>query len=127
MPQHRLARQRHRGHIARARTVRIRADTEHDRFSSSSLERRVNAFVGAQRLAIDGQQVLACVDIHAGLGQRRAKVRIPVLAGVNFGEAPAPIVDRVVSAEQAVRRSPVGVVLRSRTGSRCLPRSAGDL
>ena len=56
------------------------------------------------------QQVLAGLHVHAGLGQRRAQLRVPVQAAVDLLEAVAAVLDLVVGARAARRGRSCGCV-----------------
>ncbi len=51
--------------------------------------------------AIDGEQVVAFLDVDAGQSERRGETRGPVLPAEDFRDAIAAVFNLVVSAEQA--------------------------
>jgi hypothetical protein len=53
--------------------------------------------------AIHREQILARLDVHAGLRERRAQLWVPILTIEYFGEAIAAVLDRVVGAQQSAR------------------------
>src|SRR5208283_5133318 len=79
----------------------ILADFELHGLAGGFLE-EAEDFVGAQEFAtVNGKEIIAFVDIHAGLGKWSVQTRIPVFAVKNVGEAIAAILDFVVSTKQA--------------------------
>ncbi len=71
---------------ARAAAVSVRSDGQLDDTSRRLFEAAVEVLGVFEIATIDGQQVLTCFHIDAGLGQRRAELRIPIEAAVNLGE-----------------------------------------
>src|SRR5262249_53143799 len=88
-------------HFPRIRTVGVRADLDHDLFIGLRFEEAVDIVARGQVAPADGQKVLAFLDVYTGLRERRAKIRVPVLAVINPGETVTPVLDLVIAAEQS--------------------------
>src|SRR4029078_3189508 len=67
------------------------------------LKETVNVVGGREIAAIHSEQILARLHVHAGLRERCAQLRFPILTIKYFGEAIASVLDRVVGAQQSAR------------------------
>ena len=99
--QRRLGGDRHHRDLARARAVGGRTDGEHGLLTRGALEQAEHVVVAAQVLPVHGEQELAGLHVHAGLGERRLQLGVPVLAGQDPLELIAPRRHAIVGAEQA--------------------------
>jgi hypothetical protein len=75
-----------------------------------AVEELVEIVGGVELAAVDGQKVLALLDINAGQGERGGEAGGPVLAAEDLGDAIAAVFDLVVRAEQAGRGAVLGRV-----------------
>ena len=96
-----FVRHRHDRDFARAGAVRVGADTNHDLFVRGVLKETVDVLSSRKIAAIHREQVLACLHVHSGLRERSTQLRVPILTIVNFGEAIATVLNRVVGAQQS--------------------------
>ena len=88
-------------HFARSGAAGVGTDAQADGAVGSAFEEAVDLIGSANLLPVHGQQIFAGNDIDAGLGERRAQLRVPILAVVDAGEAVAAILDGVVGAEES--------------------------
>ena len=89
-----------------ARPVERRLGIDGDRggFAGGVDQQLVGRLGRLQRAAVDGQQIVALLDVQARLGERRAGLRIPVFAGIDLLEAVATgrRVEFIVGAQQSL-------------------------
>ena len=77
------------------------ANLQHGLLSRRLLEVAVNFVIRGEVSPIHRQQVFTLLHIHAGFGERRVELRVPILAVENPRKAVAAAIDGVVGAEQA--------------------------
>src|SRR5687767_2191100 len=95
----------HDGDFARAGTVRIGTDADHDLLVCGVLKETVNVLSNRKIAAVHREQVLACLNVDSGLRQWSAQLRVPILTVVYFGEAIATVLNRIVCAQQSSRHA----------------------
>ncbi len=95
-----LAGRRHHRHLLGAVHRGRVVHGEDDLPPGRALEVGVDVFVARERVAVDGEQVVAFLDADARRGERAGLVR-PRLAGVDLGEAVAAVGDLVIRTEEA--------------------------
>ena len=77
------------------------ADFEHRLLARRLLEEAVDFVLRGEVAPVDRQQVFPLLHVDAGLGKRRMKLRVPILAVEDSREPVAAAVNRVVGAQQA--------------------------
>jgi hypothetical protein len=77
------------------------ADRDLDDLAGRRFEPGEQVIGRRERPALDGEQVLAGLDLRAGLGQRGPKLRRPIQAAVDLIETIAAVLDGIVRAEKA--------------------------
>src|SRR5689334_12714429 len=82
------------GAVARSRL----ADANRRLVARRALEEAVEIRRRRDRTTIHLEQVIAVVDLNAGRAERRAQIRIPVLARVDVRDAILAVLDREVGA-----------------------------
>ena len=89
------------GDVAGIFAIGIGADVEHGLLARGAVEELVEIVACVQFAAVDGEQILAFLDVDAGQGERRSETGSPVLAAENFRDAIAAVLNFVVGAKQA--------------------------
>ena len=106
-----LALDRHHRHLARAGAGRSGTHPQHHRLPGRPLEVGVDLFGWFDGAPVDLEEILACLHIHARLGERSAQLGVPVLPAVDAPEAVAAPIDREVGAEEpGLDRRQVGLI-----------------
>src|SRR5579872_814805 len=70
-------------------------------FTGGVQEKLVNVVAAVEFAAVYCQQVIPRLYIDSRLGQRSAKMRIPVFSAVDFGESVTAVFHAVVGAQQS--------------------------
>ena len=91
----------HDGHRPGTAPRRIGADADLHLLPDGGFEKAVHVVGRREVAAVDRHPLLTGHDVDAGLGQRRGRLRVPVLAVVDAGEPVTPVLDLVVAPEQA--------------------------
>ncbi len=92
--------ERHDRSIVGAAAVCVWPDLDYYLLSCSLLEVAVEIVGGVEIAAVDGQQIVADVDVDSWLGERRHEFWIPILAVEDAREAVAAVLDLVVCTEK---------------------------
>ena len=106
-------------HLARAGGGGLGVDGERHILTGGIHEQLIGRLRRFEVAPIHGQQVIAFLHLHAGLGERRAQAGVPVFPGIDFLEAvkAAGRVEFIVHAQQAeVDGMQIGIIAAAHVG-----------
>jgi hypothetical protein len=79
----------------------VRPDADHGLPAGGTVEELIKIVGGVKVASVNGEQVLALLDVDARQGKRRGEAGGPVLAAEDFGDLIAVVIDGVIGAQEA--------------------------